>query len=127
MPDKSIKQMGTMHFRVKDIPTPNGRVGNLVPGTVTVGTFSIQQYLFADLGADFLFDIKFPVLSYDVSYVPNKKDLIGPKSFTGGSLAPISDLMHAARPKDLFYFENIKVRMPNGTIRSLPSVTYKLN
>jgi hypothetical protein len=124
--DKTNKVMGSVHFRIKRIPDPSPEVGNLFPGPVSVATFKAQQIVIASL-ANFDFDVKFPVISFDLTYAAKRQDLLT-DSQTGGAIftTKMQGFMKTAKPGDIFYLDNIKAKAPDGTVRKLPSIIYKM-
>ena len=124
--DKTNKVMGSVHFRVKRIPDPVAQVGNLFPGPTSSSTFKAQVIVLATL-ANFDFDVRFPVISYDLTYAAKRQDLLT-DSQTGGATftKKMQDFLSHAKPGDVFYLDNIRCKAPDGTVRKLPSITYKM-
>lgn len=125
LPDGGTRKIGDVEFRVKRIPDPEARVGDVKPGKVAKSTFAAQLGLLAYLPA-FDFDVKFEVLSFEVVYKPLRADPT--KVEVTGPRFPerVIEMMKKARPGDSFSFFEIKVKAPDGTIRTLPSITYEI-
>lgn len=126
MPDGSTKVMGAAPFRVKPIPDPTPRVGNLIPGTVNAGLFKAQQAVLAYLD-NFVFNVQFPVIAFDLTYVARGQDGVQDHSVGGGFTSLMQGWLAKAKPRDFFYFENVTVKGPDGVLRKLPAISYKLN
>ncbi len=124
--DKTNKVMGSVHFRIKTIPNPAPEVGNLFPGPTPVSTFKAQVVVLATL-ADFDFDVKFPVISFDLTYAAKRQDLITDSQIHGATFTDkMQEFMKRAKPGDVFYLDNIKCKAPDKTVRKLPSIIYKM-
>ncbi|MFN0081219.1 MAG: gliding motility protein GldM [Ferruginibacter sp.] len=105
-------------FRVKRIPDPVFKVGS-GKARVPAVEFKNQQFCRADLGDDFLFDLKFQVVSAQVYFsganFPNTQSA----SITGNSLAGINALIQRCGPGSSITFVNIKVQGPGGSVRTI--------
>ncbi len=119
-----LRKLGSMTFRCKTVPDPKPRVGNLKPGPVPKVVLLAQQYVRAEL-ENFVFDLKFPVVSFTVSAT------IG--SFTeeystkGARITQQQkDLIKQLRPGQKVYFEDIKARAPDGSIRDLGTISFRI-
>jgi len=119
------KSIGSAKFRVKTIPTPvgmvNGKTGDDVvsrPEAQLIGAVSAKL-------DGFDFDLPFPVVSFDLSTQAgglfatesSKSNIV-----TGGQ----KKLLASAKTGQRFYFEQMKVKMPDGTTRKVPGVTLKV-
>ncbi len=118
------RKLGSMEFRCKTVPDPKPRVGNLKPGPVAKAVLLAQQYVKAEL-ENFVFDLKFPVTEFTVSAT------IG--SFTeeyktkGSRITQQQkNLIRQLKPGQKVYFENIKARAPDGSIRNLGTISFKI-
>jgi gliding motility-associated protein GldM len=112
-------------FRVKQIPTPIGMVaGKTGDDIMSKGEIGLIGAVSAKLEG-FDFDLPFPVVSFDLTTV-NNTGLLLTKSTVGNVLsADMKKLLASAKPSQRFAFENMKVRMPDGTTRKVPGVTLK--
>ncbi|MBP7477294.1 MAG: gliding motility protein GldM [Chitinophagales bacterium] len=110
-------------FRVKRIPNPVATLGaTLEGGKVNKGTLIAQSGLVALL-KDFDFDARFTVESFDLVYI--SKGEIFPKSGVGPLLTPeMKGYILRAAPRDVYTFENIKVKGPDGQSRKIPGITF---
>lgn len=113
-------------FRVKRIPDPTPRLGNLNGGSVANGTFKAQGGLIAWLD-DFDFDARCEIQGYKLVRVPKRQDAI--EVVNGGAkyVSAAERLAQAAAPGDIYYFEDIKARCPGDKAgRSLPSIAFQI-
>lgn len=122
------KQVGSQEIRVKRIPDPVARVGNVSSGGIYSNIFKAQIGVLAALD-NFDFDARFVVTSFEFSVVPKRGEPIGPfsvKSSKFESNAQVIEAMKRCKPGDKVYIEEIKARGPDGTTRSLNTVGLNL-
>jgi gliding motility-associated protein GldM len=129
--DGTSKAFGTYEYRVKRIPDPYPVIAGSRGGPICAGPLGAQVAIFAKLD-NFDFDAKYEVVSYDVLYQPKRKEPVEASSrnmyLNGPNAVPqIKEMMQALRPGDRIYFENIKAKGPDGTIRSIGSVNFVIN
>ncbi|MCU0328233.1 MAG: gliding motility protein GldM [Chitinophagales bacterium] len=109
-------------FRVKRVPDPVFTIG----GTITTqkvqkGVLAGQQGFVAKLD-NFDFEAKYTVESYDFVYIPKGDDLKS-GSGTGAYFNPtLSNYIKNCKSKDVFTFENVKVKGPDGSVRKIPGL-----
>ena len=120
------KNYGKFEFRVKLIPNPVAKVNNQAGGSIPAGTWKAQQGVIADL-ENFDFDAKFEVLSFNMFYQPKLAD-----PGTGAATGPYfsaaqKGFIARAKPGDIFYIEEIKVKGPDGLSRKIPPIAFKIN
>ena len=73
---------------------------------------------------NFDFDVKAEVVSYSISYV---KRLLATEDINGGNLTNlVKDVIRDARVETEFTLIISKARLPDGTTRTLPTVSFKL-
>lgn len=128
-----IKKFGSSTFRVKRIPDPTPVIGKIFNNSSN--TFMSKEELLKNpeltVSLNLPFDLKFEVVTFTLTYAVDNangtgKDLIqliayGNK-FTQGMIDAINKL-----PKDSkIYFEDIKVKGPDGEVRQLPAMVIKL-
>lgn len=123
--DTKGNNYGSFDFRVKRIPDPVAEVARKSGGNISAGEFKVQKGLAAVL-KNFDFDAKFKVISYDLVYIPKRQDLAlakasGP-SFNGQMLGYVKK----AKPGDVYAFENITVRGPDGQTRKIPGINFRI-
>lgn len=120
------KSYGKFPFRVKLIPNPIAKVSGMPGGRINAGVWKAQKGVVADL-ENFDFDAKFEVLSFNMFYQPKLQDP-GIASASGPYFSPAMQAFIAkAKPGDIFYLEEIKVKGPDGLSRKIPGVAFKID
>lgn len=120
------KSYGKFPFRVKMIPDPIASVGSLEGnGNMSAGELRVQRGVIAKL-KNFDFDAKFDVLSYDMVFAARRQDLAISKGNGPLFNQQMMGYLGQAKPGDLIYVENLKVKGPDGTVRSIPGITIKV-
>lgn len=124
--DGSKSKIEGGEFRVKRVPDPIATVGgSLEGGKVPAGKFKAQAGLIAVL-KNFDFDFKFIVSSYEMTYIPYRKDAIIKKGRGPIFKDDIKAAIKKAKPKDKFFFTGIKVKGDDGSSRNLPSIVFEI-
>jgi gliding motility-associated protein GldM len=120
------KSMGTISFRVKRIPKPVAKIGNITNmGVMSKGEFSSQVGMIAYY-ENFEFKATCKVLSFDMSYIVNGVNVT--KQVTGNSIDnTLKAIYDRLKKNDKVYFENIKAIGPDKQVVSLSSLTLKVN
>lgn len=112
-------------FRVKRIPDPVAKVGGKT-GNVDVKKIELGQI--GGVGAElagFDFDARFVVTSFELSAVVKGalKSVVCP----GNSLsAEARSILNSAGVGSKIFFENVKAKGPDGSVRNIPGVTLKV-
>ena len=120
------KNYGSFPFRVKLIPNPIAKVSGQAGGRINAGVWKAQQGVVADL-ENFDFDAKFEVLSFNMFYQPKLQDP-GIAAGTGPYFSAAQKAFIAkAKPGDIFYIEEIKVKGPDGLSRKIPGIAFKID
>jgi gliding motility-associated protein GldM len=122
--DGSKKTMGSMKFRVKNIPDPIGKVAGRKGGYIDKQTLGAQMLVVADL-ENFDFDAKFTVTEFVVSATirsfvqeePSKSNRITDRQ---------REIIRNLNRGDKVYFDNIKAVGPDGKQRELPTISFKI-
>jgi len=125
MQDGTSKPMGSKAFRVKRVPDPVAKIGNEKGGSVKAATFKVQRGMLAEL-ENFDFDIKFQVVSYEMTYAAARQDLLSTSADGPLFSQKMLDYLSKAKPGDVFYFDKIKVKGPDQVVRTLPGIVFKL-
>lgn len=122
--DGKSERMGSMEFRVKKIPTPIAKISAKNGGAVRKVVLGAASRIQADL-ENFDFEVTATVVSYDFVYM-NRGNLVT-NSYSGFRLDPaVKRVIQSSRPGDKIFFENIKAKLPDGTTRVLPTLSFKL-
>jgi gliding motility-associated protein GldM len=114
-------------FRVKKIPDPLPKLG----GKVANGVLEMPKLQIGSIGGvgaeipGFDFDVKFPVMEFVFSAVV--KGSLKEFKCVGANLSPEAKaVLQSLAPGGKAYFENIKVKAPDGTVRTLSTVSLKV-
>ncbi|MCB0791884.1 MAG: gliding motility protein GldM [Flavobacteriales bacterium] len=125
-PDGSKKTMQGMEFRVKNVPNPVPYFGGKSTSDETIkkAELTAAQGVIAKM-VDFEFDLKFDVVEFKmtmiVSGTPIEKITKGP-----ALSSDMKEMIAKAKPGQKVYIEGIKAKGPDGTIRSLGSLAFKV-
>ncbi len=123
--DGSKKMMGAKPFRVKRVPDPVAKIGGEKGGSMKAATFKVQRGIIAEL-ENFDFDIRFQIQSFEMTYAAARQDLLS-TSVDGPMFSQkMLDYMNKAKPGDVFYFDKIRAKGPDGTTRNLAGIVFKL-
>jgi gliding motility-associated protein GldM len=111
------KRMPSKTFRVKPVPDPIGSFAGTNGGNVRQSMLSTARYVIAEL-PDFLFDLKFRVVSFNMYTIVNGFTVEYPQ--TGNQVSNQQrDLLRNAKPGQRIVIEEIKVQKPDGTVAKL--------
>jgi len=117
--------MGDREFRVKIVPTPVAKCGGKIGGTIKKNELLTQQGIKAEL-ENFDFDLKFEIVSFIVS-----ANIKGYNEEARGAGFKFSaeqlNLMRKVETGKKLYIESIKAKGPDGSVRDLPSIVFKLD
>ncbi len=122
--DGSRKLMNRMDFRVKDLPTPNAIVKGVKgpEGNLTLGQLSSLKEVRAE-AEDFLFDVKYQVLSFTVAFQGSGGIWNYEKSASGNFTSRQKDIFRQLRAGQRVMIEKIKATGPDGKVRTLNNIT----
>ena len=114
----------THTYRIKRIPEPVFKVGS---GKIRMPSveFKSQQFCRADMGPDFIYDVKYNIVSATVYFGGAGFENVVTTSISGGSLANIQPYMTRCKPGSNVSFDNVKVQGPDG-IRVIEGKTIAL-
>ncbi len=101
----------SFEYRVKRIPDPIARLGNLDGGTVGNGTFRAQLGVIAALD-NFDFDARCNIAGFRVVYLAARKDPVERDNQGGTFSGDVKRLITQAKPGDRYFFENIRAKCP---------------
>ncbi|WP_423737098.1 gliding motility protein GldM [Chitinophaga caseinilytica] len=127
--DGKMTTLDSKEFRVKNVPDPSIKVGLTKGPTMKAAEFKVQQGLRADL-EDFVFDgVRYAVVGYRMG-IESRNRPYAEGDATSEMWPANPELQGAIRgikPGDQVYFDNIKVKGPDGRVRSMPNVNFKIN
>ncbi|MDQ2862413.1 MAG: gliding motility protein GldM [Bacteroidota bacterium] len=106
-------------FRIKRIPDPILKVGPSSGGRIQSVVFKNQQFCRADL-ENFDFDARFNVVSATVYFSGANFPTVTTSSINGGNLGELSAQLAKCIPGTSINFDNVKVKGPDGAVRTIP-------
>ena len=125
MPDGSNKAMGKMEFRVKTIPNPVPYVAQKTgSSTVSLQQLGVTNKIFARM-ENFDFDLTPKIVGYTFSMSLSGGVLVEKKVRGDRFTEEIRGLIKKLKRNKKVYFENIMVKMPDGTTRPIGPVILK--
>ncbi|MBQ1698264.1 MAG: hypothetical protein II075_10325, partial [Bacteroidales bacterium] len=122
--DGQTKSLGSKEFRVKRVPDPVAKVAGKRDGTVTKAELAAQAGVKADL-ENFDFDMKFNVVSFKVSATV-KGFTQDAASNSAAFTAQQKQIIQQVASGGKIYIEDIKAKGPDGSIRSLGTIAFKI-
>lgn len=125
-PDGSKKSMPGMKFRVKNVPNPSpyfaGKSVN--DETIKKSEVTAAQGVIAKM-ENFEFDLKFEIVGYRVTMIVGGTPI--EKTTNGAALSgDMKEMLAKAKPGQKIYIEAIKARGPDGTVRNLGALSFKV-
>ena len=126
MIDGQSKLIGSTPFRVKKVPDPLAYVAGKLDGTISKTELLAQQGVLARMPVDFDFEMKFTVQSFNLS--TSRGGFIVDKPAKGNRFTQDQiDLMKGLNIGNRLYIESIVVKGDDGTTRTLPTISFKIN
>lgn len=122
--DGQILNLGSKEFSVKKTPDPIAYIANKRGGTIDKSELLKQEGIKAVI-ENFDFDMRFNVISFNVSATIRgflKEEPSSSADFTPEQKAIIEQAPSGGK----VYFEDIKAKGPDGSIRSLGTIAFKI-
>ncbi len=123
--ERENKPMGSLKFRVKRIPPPVAKVGGLVGGPIDKAKLLVQYGVIPEL-ENFAFNAKFAVVSFDFEYTKGADNFSKSNPSGGNMTQEMKDVLQKLPPSSKVYFSNIKVKGPDGLVRPINGINFKL-
>jgi gliding motility-associated protein GldM len=125
--DGKVKTLGSKEFRIKYIPDPVLKVGMSKGPFMKAAEFKVQGGLRADL-EDFLFEgVKYEVIKYRIGIDAKGKDYAEAEANSAYFPSSVLPVIRSLRAGDIVYFDNIRVKGPDGRVRDMSNVNFKIN
>lgn len=124
--DGKWSTVGTKEFRVKAVPDPVATVNNQKGGMIAKNVLLAQQGVMASMPPDFDFDLKFNVTSFTVMCIVQgfvQEKIVKGNMFT----QEVRNLINNQNKGNSVYIQDIKAVGPDGTVRNLSTINFKLN
>ncbi len=120
-----MKSMGSVEYRVKNVPSPTAFIANTDGGAVSRDLVLASGAIIPRMPSDFEFDLNFLVTSFKFS--GNRKGDLVDYSGNGNSLtSQMKDFIRQARRGDKVILEDIMAKGPDGKTRKLNSIVLTL-
>lgn len=123
--DGESKNMGSMEFRVKKVPTPIAKIAGKSTGAVQKGKLSATSGIVAEM-ENFEFDVRVLVSEYTLVYTQANglAKEVKVKGFRFDE--KVKKILRSLKKNSRVTFENIRATMPGGEKRLLNSVPLKV-
>lgn len=119
------QNFGKATFRCKNVPDPKPKFAGVVGGgNVKYSAMKSAQGLIAEM-ENFEFDLKFKIISFTISATVKGK-VVDQVSNSNALTSAQKTVLAAIKPGQKFYVEGIKAKGPDGTIRNLGSMSFKV-
>jgi hypothetical protein len=119
-----VKPMGNSEFRIKRVPSPLASFAGITgDGSVSKGQLKAAGGVIPKLD-DFVFDLKFPVISWVMSMNVNGV-FVDEKARGPRKTANMNKLLARARTGGKVLIEQVKVKAPDG-VRKIPGCVIKI-
>jgi len=120
-PTGKLTSFAPIEFRVKRLPDPTAQFAQKTSGSVTKSEALSQPGVFASLGADFDFELKYDVVGYTVSYSDRMGDRMADSKDWRLTEEQRTILNNVTRGRDLT-IKNIRAKGPDGITRDLAPI-----
>jgi hypothetical protein len=115
-----------MKFRVKNVPNPTPYFAGKSVNDETIKKTEVTaaQGVIAKM-VDFDFDLKFDIVGYKLTMIVGGTPI--EKITNGAALSgDMKEMLAKAKPGQKIFIEAIKARGPDGTVRSLGALSFKV-
>ena len=124
--DGKYTTVGTKEYRVKAVPDPYATVSNMKGGIIAKNILMAQSGVMATMPADFEFDLKFNVTEFKVMTII--QGFVREVAIKGTRFnQEVNNLINNVSKGNPVLIQEIKAVGPDGTVRSLSSINFKLN
>jgi len=123
--DKDVKQMGSMDFRVKRVPDPVAKVAGYKGGPIPLNLLKAAKHDDAVM-ENFDFDLHFAITGFNVSTKTKDGFTVDKASTSDAINSDQRTLLEGVKKGQKVYFEEIKAKGPDGSIRDLGTLMFKI-
>jgi gliding motility-associated protein GldM len=125
--DGKIKVLGSKEFRIKYVPDPVLKVGLSKGPSMKAAEFKVQGGLRADL-EDFLFEgVRYEIVSYRIGIDATGKDYVEGDAHNAYFPSSVTGAIRSLRAGDIVYFDNVRVKGPEGKVRDMSNIKFNIN
>ncbi len=126
----AVKTIATHPIRVKRIPNPEAQVGGQTQGFMSSAAFRAQLGVVSEL-KDFLFNVRSQVVSYQFSMAKKRStDVSAPITVNSALFSAneqVEQMIRDARPGDRIFIDEVRAKLPDGSVRKINPVMLTLN
>ncbi len=115
--------LGAQEFRVKGLPTPRAYIKNKSGGNVPLEWLESAGAIDTQL-EDFVFDVKFKVIRYAVTFINPKSDPLTVQNSGAGFSAQVKGALNSLKPNATVIFKDIVCEGPDGRSKVLDGITF---
>lgn len=120
------QRLGSGEFRIKRVPNPVAKVAGKNEGRIKKSLLLAQSGVFAEMGDDFDFDLKFAVTGFNVSALKNGY-LVEESSKNNKFTRAQTELIKGVSRGQKLFIDNVRAAGPDGSTRKLGSITFILD
>lgn len=121
----AIKEIGSSVFRVRKLQDPIAKVANLTGGIIEARILKLQAFIYIESG-NAEFNLVYPCLGYTLSVSRSNEYIPRPASSNGLLTQSSKDYFGNLRTGDKVFFDDIKVRMPDGKTKILNPIYFTI-
>lgn len=115
--------LGSQQFRVKGLPTPRAYVKGKSGGNVSLEFIESAGAIETQL-EDFVFDVKFRVIRFAVTFINPKSDAVTMQNSGSGFGGPVKAALNSLKPNATVIFKDIVCEGPDGRSKVLDGITF---
>ncbi len=115
--------LGSQQFRVKALPTPKAFVKGKAGGNVALEWLEGAGQIETEL-EDFVFDIKYKVVRFSVTFINPRSDAVSMQNSGGGFSGQVKGALNSLKPGATVIFKDIVVEGPDGRSKVLDGITF---
>ncbi len=121
------KKVAEEVFKVKELPTPKVVLYNQIGGVMASRIFKLQKGLDID-AKNMEIENKFRVIEYTMTYINGNGLGIFSEPVKGSYFSGKSkELLELAQPGDIYVFDNIYIKGPDGKNKKVDPIVFKIN
>lgn len=122
MKDGSVRNMGSMKYRILPVPKPEAKFGTIESGSSSSASLSAQNFIMADMQGFVFEGVRYDVTKYTFVFVPKRGDaraipVNGPR--IGND---IKNILRRARRGDKIVVADVQAKGPDGVKNLNPIV-----
>ena len=124
--DGTRKPMGSMEFRVKDLPPPTPKLAGRNGGNIEQSLLTALDGIYADMGEDFMFDVEYNVVGFTVNTTDRGGFTLTEESESSRFTPAQKEMFTNMRRGQKFYIEDIRAVGPDGAVKNLGAMAFRV-